>query len=30
MMEQSNSSIVLGVIKTEVLLDCGDPANQDL
>ena len=27
---QSNSSLVLSVIKTEVPLDCDDPANQDL
>ena len=27
---QSSSSLVLSVIKTEVLLDCDDPANQDL
>ena len=29
-MEQSNSSLVLSVIKTEVPLDCDDPANQEL
>ena len=29
-MGQSSSSLVLSVIKTEVLLDCYDPANQDL
>ena len=29
-MEQSSSSLVLSVIKTEVLLDCDDPVNQDL
>ena len=29
-MGQSSSSLVLGVIKTEVLLDCDDPTNQDL
>ena len=29
-MGQSSSSLVLGVIKTEVPLDCNDPANQDL
>ena len=29
-MVQSSSSLVLSVIKTEVLLDCDDPANQDL
>ena len=29
-MGQSSSSLVLSVIKTEVLLDCDDPANQDL
>ena len=29
-MEQSNSSVVPNVIKTEVPLDCDDPANQDL
>ena len=29
-MVQSNSSLVLSVIKTEVLLDCDDPANKDL
>ena len=29
-MEQSNSSLVLSVIKTEGPLDCDDPANQDL
>ena len=29
-MEQSSSSLVLSVIKTEVLLDCDDPSNQDL
>ena len=27
---QSSSSLVLSVIKTEVPLDCDDPANQDL
>ena len=27
---QSSSSFVLSVIKTEVLLDCDDPANKDL
>ena len=30
MMVQSSSSLVLSVIKTEVLLDCDDPANKDL
>ena len=30
MMGQSSSSLVLSVIKTEVPLDCDDPANQDL
>ena len=30
MMGQSSSSLVLSVIKTEVLLDCDDRANQDL
>ena len=29
-MEQSSSSLVLSVIKTEVLLDCDGPANEDL
>ena len=29
MMGQSSSSLVLSVIKTEVPLDCDDPANQD-
>ena len=29
-MGQSSSSLVLSVIKTEVLLDCDDPANEDL
>ena len=29
-MEQSSSSLVLSVIKTEVPLDCDDPVNQDL
>ena len=29
-MGQSSSSLVLSVIKTEVLLDCDDPVNQDL
>ena len=29
-MRQSSSSVVLSVIKTEVPLDCDDPANQDL
>ena len=29
-MGQSSSSLVLRVIKTEVLLDCDDPANKDL
>ena len=29
-MEQSSSSLVLSVIKTEVSLDCDDPVNQDL
>ena len=29
-MVQSSSSFVLSVIKTEVLLDCDDPVNQDL
>ena len=29
-MGQSSSSFVLSVIKTEVLLDCDDPTNQDL
>ena len=29
-MGQSNSSLVLSVIKTKVPLDCDDPANQDL
>ena len=29
-MGQSSSSLVLSVIKTEVPLDCDDPANQDL
>ena len=29
-MEQSSSSLALSVIKTEVLFDCDDPANQDL
>ena len=29
-MAQSRSSLVLSVIKTEVLLDCDDPANKDL
>ena len=29
-MGQSSSSLVLSVIKTEVLWDCDDPANQDL
>ena len=29
-MVQSSSSLVLSVIKTEVLLDCDDPANKDL
>ena len=29
-MEQSSSSLVLNVIKTDVLLDCNDPANKDL
>ena len=29
-MAQSSSSLVLSVIKTEVPLDCDDPANQDL
>ena len=28
-MGQSTSSLVLSVIKTEVLLDCGDPAHQN-
>ena len=28
-MGQSSSSLVLSVIKTEVPLDCDDPANQD-
>ena len=27
-MDQSSSSLVLSVIKTEVPLDCDDPANQ--
>ena len=30
MLGQSSSSLVLSVIKTEVPLDCDDPANQDL
>ena len=30
MMGQSSSSLVLSVIKTEVTLDCDDPANKDL
>ena len=30
MVGQSSSSLVLSVIKTEVPLDCDDPANQDL
>ena len=30
MVEQSSSSLVLSAIKTEVLLDCDDPANKDL
>ena len=30
MMGQSSSSLVLGVIKTAVPLDCDDPVNQDL
>ena len=30
MMGQSSSSLALSVIKTEVLLDCDDPVNQDL
>ena len=30
MMEQSSSSLVLSVSKTEVPLDCDDPVNQDL
>ena len=29
-MRQSSSSLVPSVIKTEMLLDCDDPANQDL
>ena len=29
-MEQSSSSLVLSVIKTEAPLDCDGPANQDL
>ena len=29
-MGQSSSSLVLSMIKTEVLLDCDDPVNQDL
>ena len=29
-MGQSSSSTVLSAIKTEVLLDCDDPVNQDL
>ena len=29
MMGQSSSSLVITVIKTEVPLDCDDPANQD-
>ena len=29
-MGQSSSSLVVSVIKTEVLLDCDDPVNQDL
>ena len=29
-MAQSSSSLVLSVIKTEVPLNCDDPANQDL
>ena len=29
-MGQSSSSLVLSVIKTEVLLDCDDPVKQDL
>ena len=29
-MAQSSSSLVLGVIKTEVPLDCDDPTNKDL
>ena len=29
-MKQSSSSLVLSLIKTEVLLDCDDPVNQDL
>ena len=29
-MEQSSSSLVLSVIKTEMPLDCDDPANEDL
>ena len=29
-MGQSSSSLVLSVIKTEIPLDCDDPANQDL
>ena len=29
-MGQSSSSLVLSVIRTEILLDCDDPANQDL
>ena len=29
-MGQLSSSVALSVIKTEVLLDCDDPANQDL
>ena len=30
MMVQSSSSLVLSLIKTEVLLECEDPVNQDL
>ena len=30
MMEQSSSSLALSVIKTDVPVDCDDPANQDL
>ena len=29
-MVQSSSSLALSVIETDVLLDCDDPANQDL
>ena len=29
-MRQSSSSLVLSVIKTEIFLDCDDPANKDL